>query len=86
MQLYLMYKPEYAVLQIATVNVFVPTVGPGCTNSRDCSDQGVCYRGYCVCFDGFVGEDCSVKGEQVPPNPATAVHPAACASMPRPDR
>jgi hypothetical protein len=29
----------------------------GCDNS--CSNQGVCHSGYCVCFDGWYGTDCS---------------------------
>ena len=61
MQLYVMYAPEYAVLQIISLDFFLGTVGPGCTEGSDCSDQGVCYRGYCVCFDGFIGSDCSLE-------------------------
>jgi len=29
----------------------------GCSNG--CSSQGVCHHGYCVCFDGYSGKDCS---------------------------
>jgi hypothetical protein len=67
-QLYLMYVPEYAVLQIVTTNLFMATHGAGCSTGADCSNQGVCYRGYCVCYDGFVGKDCSVEGEFVMPS------------------
>ncbi|XP_047675858.1 tenascin isoform X3 [Tachysurus fulvidraco] len=39
--------------------------GLGCTTStdeclNDCSDQGSCVDGKCVCFPGFSGPDCSV--------------------------
>ncbi|XP_063041214.1 tenascin isoform X2 [Engraulis encrasicolus] len=38
--------------------------GPGCTVRPatcpdDCSDQGRCVDGRCVCFEGFSGDDCS---------------------------
>jgi len=60
-QLYVMYAPEYAVLQIISLDFYLGTIGPGCTESSDCSDQGLCYRGYCVCFDGWIGADCSLR-------------------------
>merc|ERR1711998_524431 len=33
----------------------------GCdaTSGTACSGQGVCHLGYCVCFDGYYGNDCS---------------------------
>ena len=63
LQLYVMYAPEYAVLQIISLDFYLGTVGAGCTEESDCSHQGVCYRGYCVCFDGFIGTDCSLEEE-----------------------
>jgi hypothetical protein len=33
----------------------------GCSNG--CSSNGVCHHGYCVCFDGYSGIDCSTNGE-----------------------
>ena len=60
-QLYVMYAPEYAVLQIISLDFYLGTVGPGCTEESDCNHQGLCYRGYCVCFDGFIGTDCSLE-------------------------
>lgn len=33
----------------------------GCSNG--CSNNGVCHHGYCVCFDGFSGKDCSHNSE-----------------------
>merc|ERR1711871_885603 len=39
-----------------TANFNVGRIGTGCSN--DCSQNGVCHNDYCVCFDGFAGEDC----------------------------
>ena len=39
-----------------TANFNVGRVGTGCKN--DCSSQGICHKEYCVCFDGYAGEDC----------------------------
>jgi hypothetical protein len=60
-QLYVMYIPEYAVLQTISLDFYLATVGTGCTSTGDCSSQGLCYHGYCVCFDGWVGVDCSLS-------------------------
>lgn len=59
-QLYVMYTPEYAVLQTISLDFYLNTVGPGCTTTADCSSHGSCYRGYCVCFDGWVGSVCAL--------------------------
>merc|ERR1711871_592996 len=39
-----------------TANFNVGQIGTGCSN--DCGQDGVCHNDYCVCFDGFAGEDC----------------------------
>jgi len=39
-----------------TANFNVGQIGTGCSN--DCGENGVCHNDYCVCFDGFAGEDC----------------------------
>jgi hypothetical protein len=31
----------------------------GC--ALNCGSNGVCHHGYCVCFDGFAGNDCSIS-------------------------
>ena len=36
--------------------------GSGCTQDSggvECSAQGVCHDGYCICFDGYFGTDCN---------------------------
>merc|ERR1711907_854556 len=34
--------------------------GSGCTQASgvECSGQGVCHQGYCICYDGYFGTDC----------------------------
>ncbi len=34
--------------------------GSGCekVNDVECSGQGVCHQGYCICYDGYFGTDC----------------------------
>merc|ERR1711871_1187604 len=39
-----------------TANFNVGQIGTGCNN--DCGQNGVCHNDYCVCYDGFAGEDC----------------------------
>ena len=33
----------------------------GCGASPPCGGNGVCHRNYCVCFDNFAGEDCTIS-------------------------
>jgi len=39
-----------------TANFNVGQIGTGCSNG--CGEKGVCHNDYCVCYDGFAGEDC----------------------------
>jgi len=39
-----------------TANFNVGRIGTGCKN--DCGSNGVCHNDYCVCYDGYAGEDC----------------------------
>jgi len=45
---------------------FTVNFAGGCSNG--CSDHGVCHHGYCVCFDGYTGDDCGHTGEDPPNN------------------
>jgi len=40
------------------VRTFFVKAATVCTYDGDCSLRGVCHRGYCVCYDGYVGLKC----------------------------
>jgi hypothetical protein len=61
-QLLLTFGPDQIPISDTYVEFVVAPGGSSCPH--DCSNAGVCHRGYCVCFDGFLGAACELSGER----------------------
>ena len=63
-QLFLTFGADQVPIGNAFVQFYVGYDADSCPNA--CSSHGICHHGYCVCFDGWVGEACDHAGGQAP--------------------
>jgi hypothetical protein len=85
-QIYLT-APSGKLLDAAEKKFQTKRIG-GCapdSNGNICTNHGLCFDGYCVCYDGYIGTDCSVVDSTTGTNLASGETGAASYTSPGSD-